>query len=300
MSQESNAWIIDQMIACEDILAMLPYGQEHVFRPKIYNIFTTNDMSSTRVTMTLNGIELFSDEISNADTDPLNPLPYMFMIALNAGVNNFPTTGYWADFLPLTQDLGTHMSIQLPSHTVMILKHSFPISAVMEPSDGMTNHVNPTYPQYPDIIVTGANGVDYTLTLDYPYDENPTVTQEAADYYTKEITDEIIIAEPEERPPLLENRVALVVLRSESELPNTTNSQGGDKEETIYIEIRGWTKQTVHDLKELIQDCLEDLSGVLPSGGSVHRVRHDWNRSPYKNANGVTWESQIRYVVWYR
>lgn len=133
---------------------------------------------------------------------------------------------------------------------------------------------------------------DFTtwVCMDYLYLENFEFT----------ITDEIIIAEPEERPPLLEDQKALIVLRSESEVPNTLNSQGGDREETIYIEIRSWTKQTVHDIKARVQVILEDLAGALDSGGCVYRVRHDWNRAPYKNADGVSWESQIRYIVWYR
>lgn len=110
----------------------------------------------------------------------------------------------------------------------------------------------------------------------------------------------IIIAEPEDRPTLLSTDPALIVLRSEGEIPNTLNSQGGDREETIYIEARSWIKQTVHELKERIQQVLEDQAGALPSGGCIYRVRHDWNREPYKNADGVTWESQIRYIVWYR
>jgi hypothetical protein len=113
------------------------------------------------------------------------------------------------------------------------------------------------------------------------------------------ITNDIIMAEPEDRPSLLSGQSALIVLRPEEEIPNTLNSQGGDKQETIYIEIRSWTKQTVHDLKALVQSALEDASGVLPSGGAVYRVRHDWNRAPYRNADGVTWESQIRYIVWH-
>jgi len=114
------------------------------------------------------------------------------------------------------------------------------------------------------------------------------------------ITDEIVIAEPEARTPLLSTQKAIIVLRPESEAPNTFNSQGGDREETIYIETRSWTKQTVHDLKARILAILEDMAGVLTSGAAVYRVRHDWNRAPYMNPDGVTWECQIRYLVWYR
>lgn len=114
------------------------------------------------------------------------------------------------------------------------------------------------------------------------------------------VTNEIILAEPEDRPALLSTHRGIIVLRPESETPNTHNSQGGDKEETIYIEIRSWTKQTVHDLKARVLALLEDIDGALASGGCIYRVRHDWNRAPYKNPDGATWECQIRYVVWYR
>jgi hypothetical protein len=114
------------------------------------------------------------------------------------------------------------------------------------------------------------------------------------------ITDQIIISEPEDRPPLLESSVAMIVVRAESEMPNTENSQGGDKQETVYVEVRSWTKQIVHDLKARVIAVLEDIDGVLPGGGCVYRVRHDWNIPPKLNADGKTWESQIRYIVWYR
>lgn len=111
----------------------------------------------------------------------------------------------------------------------------------------------------------------------------------------------IMISDPDDRPALLdEEGAAQVVLRSESETPETASSQGGVREETIYIEIRSRDKQKVHDLKARVQAVLEDASGVLPSGASVYRVRHDWNRAPFKNPDGVTYECQIRYVVWYR
>lgn len=112
--------------------------------------------------------------------------------------------------------------------------------------------------------------------------------------------EQIVISDPEDRPPLLAEIAAQIVLRSESEIPETANSQGGVREETIYIEVRSWTRQTVHDLKARVLDVLEDASGVLPSGASVYRVRHDWNRAPYKNPDGLTYECQIRYIVWYR
>lgn len=114
------------------------------------------------------------------------------------------------------------------------------------------------------------------------------------------ITDEILIAEPEDRPSLLDVNRAAIVIRPESETPNTFNSQGGDREETIYIEIRSWTKQTVHDLKARILAAIEDRDGALPGGGCIYRIRHDWNRAPYKNADGKTWECQVRFIVWYR
>lgn len=302
MSQESSKWILDKLIADAAIAAIVASEQTHVQTAQVDRMITTNDASSTNVVMRINGVEVINTYLSEGDTETVNVLPWLFMVACNAGLANFPESGYWDEFRAFTVDMGDGtIRLQLPTHYAYITKHSFPISAVMDPADGMTNHVNPTYPQYPEIVVTStAPGTPFTIELDGWYSENVTVEQENEDYWLPVVTDEIIMAEPEDRPSLLKERTALIVLRSESETPNTANSQGGDRQETVYIEIRSWTKQTVHDLKRLVQAALEDVGGALPSGGMIYRVRHDWNRDPFLQPDGVTWESQIRYLVWYR
>lgn len=111
------------------------------------------------------------------------------------------------------------------------------------------------------------------------------------------VTDEIIVAEPYDRPTLLETTPAIVVVRPESELPDTVGSQLGMVDATVYVEARSWTKQTVHDLKSRILAVLGDQHGPLSDGAQVRRVRYDWGRDPYLNQDGKTWESQMRFVI---
>jgi len=112
--------------------------------------------------------------------------------------------------------------------------------------------------------------------------------------------DLVLIAQPYERPPLFEESPAIVVLRSESEMADSESSQAGVRRETIYLEARSQDKGRVHALAERILAVLADAHGVHEPGGSIYRVRHDWSAGPALNPDGKTWESQTRFVVWYR
>lgn len=110
----------------------------------------------------------------------------------------------------------------------------------------------------------------------------------------------IIVSDPYDRSPLLDTTPAQIVVRPESENPDTQNSQGGVKNETVYVEIRSWDRQKVNDLKKRVHAVLNDASGLIAGGGRIYRVRYDWGRAPYLNPDGKTFESQVRYIVAYR
>jgi hypothetical protein len=110
----------------------------------------------------------------------------------------------------------------------------------------------------------------------------------------------ITVSDPYDRSPLLDTQPAQIVVRPEAENPDTFNSQGGVKNETIFIEIRSWDRQKVNDLKKRVHAVLDDASGLIAGGGRIYRVRYDWGRAPYLNPDGKTFESQVRYIVAYR
>jgi hypothetical protein len=140
-----------------------------------YSIFTTNDTSDTNIVMTINGTEVINTYLSEFDVDLSNPLPFIFMLAINNSLKNWPTSGgYWENWKPyVTFNEDETITLQLPTHNATVYRHHAPIEAIMIPSDGITNPTHLTYPQYPEIIAFAKNN-DYTfsLSLENPYTNN--------------------------------------------------------------------------------------------------------------------------------
>jgi hypothetical protein len=142
-----------------------------------YSIDTTNGASSTVVTLTVNGTEVFSTYLSEPDVVFSNPLPFILMIGLNQGLNNWPVdSDYWGEWVSsVTENGDGTCTIQLASHSFTTQPHGANIYAVMDPLNGITNTTNPTYPQYPDIKVRTNDPTQYfTVTLDDWYADNVT------------------------------------------------------------------------------------------------------------------------------
>jgi hypothetical protein len=112
-------------------------------------------------------------------------------------------------------------------------------------------------------------------------------------------SDNVMVSDPMDRPPLLETVPAIVVVRNQQENPDNSNSQNGLRNETMYIEARSWTKQTVHDLKHRIENVLKDKYWPMADGNRVHRTRHDQSIGPALNQDGSTYEVQVRFMILY-
>jgi len=142
-----------------------------------YNIYTTNDSSSTNVVMEINGLEVINTYLSEGDVIFSNPLPLIFMTCLNFGLNNWPTDGGywecsgWTD--RVTYNANNTITLQLPTHTATIIPHNAPITAVMDPANGVTNPSNLSFPQYPEINTYSDNpDYSFTVSLDGFYSDN--------------------------------------------------------------------------------------------------------------------------------
>lgn len=107
----------------------------------------------------------------------------------------------------------------------------------------------------------------------------------------------IVVAEPEQRAQLLDTLPADILVREETEIPQSAGSQLGWKISTVYVEIRSRNKQTVHELKSMVEAVLVDKHGRLENGALVSRVRYDWAAGPVKDDDGVTWRALLRFDV---
>lgn len=150
------------------ILSMLEL-QDSVVPNKHINLYTGNDSSSTVLSMTINGVLVFSITLSEDDVVFSNPLPFIFMIASNFGTANFPTSGYWKEYLDaslvIPQPNGT-LYVRIPSgHEFYMQPHGASIGAVMIPPLGVTNPGHPTWPQYPLIHVYSTINENFTVEL---------------------------------------------------------------------------------------------------------------------------------------
>lgn len=112
-------------------------------------------------------------------------------------------------------------------------------------------------------------------------------------------TDALLVAYPYQVPPDLSTYPAYILLRPEETIPETEDSQGGVKRQTIYFDVRSLRKENVWDLKARILAVLQDIGTAFESGASLLRMRHDWCLGPYLNPDGKTWEAQIRFIAWY-
>ena len=167
-----NIFISKLQLDCE-----VGLSSDYFDRNNAYSIFTTNDTSSTNVVLTVNGVEVINTYLSETDVVFSNPLPLIFMVALNFGLNNWPTSGgYWENSEwtdRVTYNANNTITLQLPTHTATIYPHYAPISAVMSPANGVTQPANLILPQYPDIEVYSIDPVyEFSLILENPYADN--------------------------------------------------------------------------------------------------------------------------------
>lgn len=139
-----------------------------------YVISTLNDTSSTVYTLKVGGKVIVSHELTEDDVIFANPTPMLLMVGLNFGIANWPSSGnYWESWLTnIAYDEENNVwNCTLPSGVAIIYPHNREITAIMNPSNGVTNPEHLDWPQYPDINVTS----NASISLDNPYSSNVTL-----------------------------------------------------------------------------------------------------------------------------